>query len=162
MKQFFLLAVITIFSVNFATAQFEDVPKVVKTETTDETPTEGPIMTFDAMDIDYGTIAQNSEPLRKLKFENTGTEPLVIKNARGSCGCTVPIWPKEPILPGESEFLEIRYATNRIGPFSKTVTLTTNEPAATKHVIKVHGKVLKEEEQEAVPAAEPSIFGGGN
>jgi len=162
MRQFFLLAVISIFTMNFATAQFEDVPKVEKKETVDETPQEGPIMTFEANDVDYGTIAQNSEPLRKLKFENTGTEPLVIKNARGSCGCTVPIWPKEPILPGETEYLEIRYATNRIGPFSKKVTLTTNETSAKPHVIKVHGKVLKEEEQEAVPAAAPSIFGGGN
>jgi len=162
MRQFFLLAVLSIFTLNIATAQFKDVPKVDKQETKDEKPTEGPIMSLEAMDVDYGTIAQNSEPLRKLKFENTGTEPLVIKNARGSCGCTVPIWPKEPILPGETEFLEIRYATNRVGPFSKTVTLTTNEPSAKKHVIKVHGKVLKEDEQEAVPAAEPSIFGGGD
>ncbi len=162
MRQFFLLAVLSVFSVNLATAQFKDVPKVEKTETTEEVAKSGPIMTFEAMDVDYGTIEQNSEPLRKLKFENTGTEPLVIKNARGSCGCTVPIWPKEPILPGETEYLEIRYATNRKGPFSKTVTLTTNEVGTKPHVIKVHGKVLVEEEKEAVPAAEPSIFGGGS
>ena len=47
----------------------------------------GPVMTFEQTEIDYGTIAQGSDPLRKFKFKNTGTEPLVIKNARGSCGC---------------------------------------------------------------------------
>ena len=51
---------------------------------------DGPILELESTVVDYGTIEQNGEPLRKLKFTNTGTEPLVIKNARGSCGCTVP------------------------------------------------------------------------
>ena len=124
---------------------------------------DGPILELESTVVDYGTIEQNGEPLRKLKFTNTGTEPLVIKNARGSCGCTVPTWPKEPIMPGESSELEIRYATNRIGKFSKRVTLTTNEIGDPK-VITVKGHVLKAEEKESAPAAAPSIIktGGGN
>ena len=122
----------------------------------------GPVMELESTVVDYGTIAQNSEPLRKVSFTNTGREPLVISNARGSCGCTVPTWPKEPIMPGESADIEVRYATNRVGPFNKKITLTTNEGGEPK-VIKVTGTVLKEEVEESVPAGEPSMLnpGGG-
>lgn len=110
---------------------------------------------------DYGTIDYNGEPLRVVKFKNVGTEPLVIKNARGSCGCTVPVWPKEPILPGESSTIEIRYATNRVGKINKKVTITTNEEK--EHVIDVIGDVLPEKKVESgVPTVEPSLIKGGN
>ena len=118
----------------------------------------GPTMEIESLVLDYGTIEHNSEPLRVVKFTNTGTEPLVIKNARGSCGCTVPVWPKEPIMPGEESKIEIRYATNRVGKFSKTVTITTNE-IGDPQVITVKGHVLKE--KEGVPAAQPSILKSG-
>jgi hypothetical protein len=125
------------------------------------------VMTFDNgqydADCDYGTIEYNGEPLRVVKFKNTGTEPLIIKNARGSCGCTVPNWPKEPILPGETGQIEIRYATNRVGAIDKRVTVTTNEEK--EHIIKVIGKVLEQPKpavEEAVPAAAPSVIKGGN
>ena len=113
----------------------------------------GPVMTFESMTVDYGTIEQNADPLRIAKFTNTGDEPLIITNARGSCGCTVPVWPKEPIMPGESSTIEIRYATNRIGQFSKTVRISTNEEND-GHTITVKGKVLKKEEMEGVPGTE--------
>ena len=67
-------------------------------------------------------------------------------------------------MPGESSQIEIRYATNRVGPFTKTVKFSTNEVAnAPQHVIKVTGKVLKEEEEQSVPGTEPSMLspGGG-
>ena len=113
----------------------------------------GPIMTFESMTVDYGTIEQNGDPLRIVKFTNTGDEPLIITNARGSCGCTVPVWPKEPIMPGQESKIEIRYATNRIGQFSKTVRISTNEEND-GHTITVKGKVLKPEEIEGVPGTE--------
>lgn len=125
-----------------------------------EIPMDGPIMTFEKTDVDYGAIAQHAEPLRVVPFTNTGTEPLVIKSARGSCGCTVPDWPKEPIMPGETSQIEIRYATDRIGKFSKTVTITTNE-ASDPHVLKVFGNVSKSDDKESVPAAPASIITGG-
>ncbi len=127
-------------------------------------PTTKAIMTFEDGNhdttVDFGTLEQNGDPLRVVKFTNTGTEPLIIKNARGSCGCTVPTWPKEPILPGETSEIEIRYATNRIGKINKKVTITTNEEK--QHVISVVGKVLKKEEEKNVPEKEPSIIKGGN
>lgn len=116
---------------------------------------EGPTMNLESLVVDYGEIEQNSEPLRVLNFTNTGTAPLIIKSARGSCGCTVPEWPKEPIMPGEASTIEIRYATNRLGKFSKTVTLTTNEEGEPR-VIKVQGHVREGENN--VPEAPANIF----
>jgi len=122
----------------------------------------GPYMEFESLVVDYLVIDQHSEPLRTLKFTNTGDEPLVITNAKGSCGCTVPTWPKEPIMPGESSDIEIRYATNRLGKFTKTVKFTTNETAAApQHTIKVTGEVLKVEEEENVPTNEPNMLSPG-
>lgn len=118
----------------------------------------GAIMNFEATEVNYGVIDQGSDPLRKFHFTNTGTEPLVIKNAKGSCGCTVPKYPKEPILPGETSVIEVRYDTKRIGKFTKRVTLTTNE-GSEKRVLTIKGEVKKPPvEPEGVPASTPSIF----
>ncbi len=85
---------------------------------------------FEAKEINYGTIKQGSkndpEASRVFKFTNTGNAPLVITNAQGSCGCTVPSYPKEPIAPGETGEIKVTYDINRLGTFTKTVTLTTN------------------------------------
>ena len=111
----------------------------------------GPIMTFESLTVDYGEIEQHSEPLRVAKFTNTGDEPLVISNARGSCGCTVPDWPKEPVMPGESADIEIRYDTKRLGKINKTVTITTNQ-GSEPVVLRVKGQINKPAEEESVPA----------
>ena len=154
MKNLFLVCFLVFGIAAFANAQSETVPAVDKTEV----PADGPVMTFDKMVCDFGEIEQNSDRDRFIKFTNTGTEPLVISNARGSCGCTVPVWPKEPIMPGESSEIKISYATNRLGKINKTVTLTTNE-GGKPHVIKVIGMVNKKED--AVPTAPKSILGEG-
>jgi hypothetical protein len=109
----------------------------------------GPIATFEKTEMDYGKIKQGSEPLRIFTFKNTGTEPLIISNAQGSCGCTVPTYPKEPIMPGQTSKIEVRYDTQRVGGFTKSVTLTTNEANATR-VLTIKGEV------EAKPADAPA------
>ncbi|MCB0663291.1 MAG: DUF1573 domain-containing protein, partial [Saprospiraceae bacterium] len=81
-----------------------------------------------------------------------------IKNAKGSCGCTVPTWPREPIMPGESSAIEVRYDTNRVGPFTKRVTLTTNENGENTRVLTIKGKVNKKEEAPGVPAKSGNSF----
>jgi len=128
----------------------------------DAASSEGPVMEFNDTVVDYGTIVQSSEPFRVFNFTNTGNEPLVIKHAKGSCGCTVPTYPKEPILPGESNEIKVRYDTKRIGKFTKTVTLTTNEEVG-RRVITIKGEVLKPAaEPAAVPLNEPSILNNGS
>ncbi|MCX6275492.1 MAG: DUF1573 domain-containing protein, partial [Bacteroidetes bacterium] len=62
----------------------------------------------------------------EFKFKNTGKEPLVISNAKGSCGCTVPTWPKEPIMKGQTGVIKVHYDTKRVGAFTKTVTIESN------------------------------------
>lgn len=144
------------------TVTFAQADKAVKEAVKEAVaPAAGPVMEFEATEVDYGTIEQHSDPYRYFKFTNTGNEPLVIKHAKGSCGCTVPTYPKEPILPGETAEIKVRYATDRVGPFTKTVTLTTNEGSDTK-VLRIKGKVNKAPaEPDAIPAAAPSILGSG-
>ncbi|MBL7803211.1 MAG: DUF1573 domain-containing protein [Saprospiraceae bacterium] len=111
----------------------------------------GPSMSFQQTTVDYGTVEKGADPLRKFTFTNTGTEPLIIKSAKGSCGCTVPTYPKEPIMPGETNVIEVRYDTQRVGMFTKTVTITTNEATDT-HTLTIKGEVKAPATQESVPA----------
>ena len=92
---------------------------------------------------DFGKFKQDSETQYVLKFTNTGKEPLVITNAVGSCGCTVPDYPKHPIAPGESGDLSVVYKPGKQeGQQSKTVTVTANtEPSQT--VLRISAEVLK-------------------
>ena len=100
--------------------------------------------------MDYGTIEHNSDGARKFVFTNNGTEPLLIKNAKGSCGCTVPTWPREPIAPGITAEIGVKYATNRVGKFTKTITLTTN--ASKKPVIlTIKGEVNPAPKEDTAP-----------
>ncbi len=115
------------------------------------------VMAFDKTEIDYGKIDKGADPIRKFPFKNTGNEPLIIKNAKGSCGCTVPTWPKEPIMPGETGNIEVRYDTNREGAFTKTVTIETNEAVSTK-TLTIKGEVKVAPKQESVPATAPGLI----
>ncbi|MCD8528710.1 MAG: DUF1573 domain-containing protein [Chitinophagales bacterium] len=94
--------------------------------------------------INYGTIEQHSDGNREFVFTNTGKEPLIISKCQGSCGCTVPKCPTEPILPGETAKIKVKYATDRLGQFTKTVTVTSNAGEPTK-VIKITGNVIPKE-----------------
>ena len=86
----------------------------------------GPEMTFEKETHDYGTMKQGADGSCEFKFKNTGKEPLVITNAKGSCGCTVPTWPKEPIMKGQTGIIKVHYDTKRVGAFTKTVTIESN------------------------------------
>jgi len=88
----------------------------------------GPKIEFKAANntIDYGTVVKGKDTgVRTFEFTNTGDEPLVITSARSSCGCTVPQPPKEPIMPGKSSKIEVRY-NMAPGPISKTITVESN------------------------------------
>lgn len=112
----------------------------------------GAVLTFETEVIDYGTIPQNADGVRMFKFTNTGTAPLIISNAKGSCGCTVPSWPKQPINPGESGEIKVKYATNRLGPINKSVTVTSNSASPTT-VLRIKGNVI---EKKTTPVKEES------
>lgn len=99
-----------------------------------------PEITFEKDVYDYGTIKQGGEPNCEFKFKNTGKEPLIISSAKGSCGCTVPTYPKEPIMKGQTAVIKVHYDTKRVGAFTKTVTLESNAKTATK-VLTIKGVV---------------------
>jgi Protein of unknown function (DUF1573) len=83
-------------------------------------------MVFERTTIEYGTIQKGADGRRIFNFKNEENEPLVIKSAKSSCGCLVPTYPTDPIMPGESGTIEVNYDTQRVGVFTKTVTVVTN------------------------------------
>jgi len=103
---------------------------------------EGAGMVFETETIDYGTIAHNADGNRKFEFTNNGNKPLIITNTQGSCGCTVPTTPKEPIAPGAKGVIGVKYATDRVGTFTKTVTVTSNAEGMPTKVLTIKGTVL--------------------
>ncbi|MBR9846670.1 MAG: DUF1573 domain-containing protein [Algicola sp.] len=99
------------------------------------------IFDFEEDVIDYGNIAQNSNGVRTFKFTNKGNAPIVISHVKTTCGCTVPTYPKQAILPGESATIDIKYATSRIGSFSKSITVISNADDSQKK-LRIKGNVI--------------------
>lgn len=104
---------------------------------------DAPVFKFEKEVIDYGEIEKDADGKRIFKFTNTGKSPLIISSVKGSCGCTVPSHSAKPIMPGEEGEIEVKYATNRLGAFSKTVTITSNASESIK-VLTIKGRVNKE------------------
>ncbi len=98
---------------------------------------------FSEMEHDFGDVYQDSKNEYIFKFKNTGNEPLIIENAVGSCGCTVPEYPKEPIKPGEEGEIKVVYSPGKQkAQQQKTVTITANtEPITTQ--LKIKANVLE-------------------
>jgi hypothetical protein len=146
---------LTVLGVNTSNAQ--EAKKVKGTlETKAVAPKlEGAGIVFENETIDYGTIEHNSNGERKFVFTNNGNKPLIISNAQGSCGCTVPTTPKEPIAPGAKGEIGVKYATDRVGAFTKTVTVSSNAEGQPTKVLTIKGTVLPDPTP-AVPATPKS------
>jgi len=109
---------------------------------------EGPIPSFEFAEEkhDFGTIKDGDVVEHTFEFTNTGQAPLIISNAKATCGCTVPEWPREPIPVGESGKIKVRFnSKNKPGIQNKTVTLTANTWPTTKR-ISIKANVVKEGE----------------
>ena len=103
---------------------------------------EPPKMSFEQVYYDFGNIKQGEKVSFSFQFENTGESPLVIEDAYASCGCTVPEYNKEPILPGEKGYIEVIFdSSGRRGNQYKTVGIKTNEPE-NKHRLTIKANVL--------------------
>jgi len=103
---------------------------------------EGAKIEFAKETHDYGEVKHGGNGQCTFEFTNTGSEPLIIQNAKGSCGCTVPQWPKEPIAPGASAEITVKYDTKRPGAINKSVTITSNAVNTPVKVIRIKGNVL--------------------
>ncbi len=99
------------------------------------------VFEFETETIDYGTINKNDDGNRTFVFVNKGSAPIIISKIKSSCGCTVPTYSKKPIHPGERGEINVRYATNRVGAISKTITVLSNASEVQKP-LKIKGKVL--------------------
>lgn len=100
-----------------------------------------PVITFDKEVFDFGTVEEGHVVETSFKVTNSGKSNLVITDAKATCGCTVPTWPKEPIKPGETADVIVKFNTSgKPNKQSKTVTLTTNT-AKGQEQVKVTGMV---------------------
>lgn len=103
-----------------------------------------PVFEFEETELNFGSIKQGQKVEHSFKFKNTGEGDLVITDAKGSCGCTVPTYPEDPIKPGGSGVIEVVFDSDgKSGEQNKTVTLTANtSPTAT--VLTLKGTVVAE------------------
>ena len=95
---------------------------------------------FEKIVHDYGTIVQGGDGNSEFRFTNKGKTPLILSNVTASCGCTVPEWPKEPIAPGKTESIKVKYNTNTVGVFNKSITVKSNAINTTV-VLQIKGNV---------------------
>ncbi len=105
----------------------------------------GPAKFFwESTTIDFGTVKKGDEnsATKYFRFKNIGSQPLIISECKGSCGCTVPTCPTTPIQAGQEGSIMVHYDVNRVGPFTKTVTVTSNAANAGE-ALKITGTVVE-------------------
>jgi len=105
-----------------------------------------PKANFDKLVNDFGEIPQGIPKTAEFKLTNNGKEPLLIQSAKASCGCTNLQYSQEPILAGKSTNISATYNAAAVGPFTKTITVTTNADA-TPVVLQIKGTVLAKKEE---------------
>lgn len=138
-KTFGMLAIATLVlsssCKNEAASDKIDPTNVEKTVAENAATGKFPLVKFDKTEFDFGTINEGDKPETEFTITNDGEVDLIIINAQGSCGCTVPVWPKEPIKPGDSAPLKVSFnSSGKPGQQQKTVTLTTNSKEGSEKV----------------------------
>ena len=138
MKTTLLSIVFILFTVQFVSAQQSVNPAT-------SSPTSFADIRFDKTTHDYGTIYQGGDGNCVFKFTNTGKEPLVLSSVKSSCGCTVPKWTSEPILPGKTGEILVTYDSNRLGTIAKQITVISNAQTSTI-VLNIQGQIIQKPE----------------
>ena len=150
-KVVFILSVVVVFTSALGAQTFIDLNQGVKHEVTEPNQDSKAEMKFETDFHNFDTIEYGGNGTFEFKFKNTGTEPVIISNAQGSCGCTVPTYPKDvPIKPGESQAIKVTYDTKRPGTFTKTVTVNSNSKDPIK-VLTIKGYVRPKPVEVAFP-----------
>jgi len=121
----------------------------------EQSKSNGPEIKFSKLVHDYGVIYQDGDGESEFEFKNVGKEPLILSNVTSTCGCTVPSWPKEPIMPGKTAVIKVKYNTGRVGPINKTVTVLSNAEENPKVELRIQGQV-KPKQEEALPDKQQS------
>ena len=143
MKKGFTIAASLLFMVSATFAQ-------PVTDSKSNENTNAPVITFEKSVNDYGTLFVGGDGNSEFEFTNTGKEPLILSSVRSSCGCTVPSWPREPILPGKKGVITVKYDTKRMGPINKSVTVMSNAKNPTE-VLRLSGNIIKKPEESTIP-----------
>lgn len=111
---------------------------------------------FKSDTVDYGTIEKGADGLRVFEFTNTGDAPLIVSKVTSSCGCTVPKWSKDPILPGQKGEIQVKYDTNRVNPIRKTITVISNTNTPTV-ALKIKGEVIDSSKESVLEKKDKSV-----
>lgn len=98
-------------------------------------------ITFEKLEHDYGDVSKGGNGETSFTYKNTGKAPLVLSNIRSSCGCAVPFWSREPLMPGQSANIKVKYNTANVGPINKSITVESNA-ITNRIVLKIKGKVI--------------------
>ena len=141
MKKLFILIIIMLFGIS----SYSQEGLIKKAE-----------ITFDKTIINYGTIDKGANGVRDFVFTNTGNAPLIISNVKSTCGCTIPKKPEKPILPGESDKIQVKYDTKRIGFIRKSISVTSNASNPSV-VLKITGQVIADTEKTGLENKKKSI-----
>ncbi|MCF7567212.1 DUF1573 domain-containing protein [Sabulilitoribacter arenilitoris] len=112
---------------------------------------------FKSETIDYGTIEKGSDGVRIFEFTNTGNAPLIISKVSSTCGCTIPKKPNEPILPGQTGEIEVKYDTKRVMPIRKTITVISNAETPTV-ALKIKGVVVDSSKESVLEKKDKSVI----
>lgn len=112
---------------------------------------------FKTETIDYGTIEKGADGVRVFEFTNTGNAPLIISKVSSTCGCTIPKKPKEPILPGKTGEIEVKYDTKRVMPIRKTITVISNAETPTV-ALKIKGLVVDSSKESVLNKKNKSVI----
>jgi hypothetical protein len=110
---------------------------------------------FEALEINYGDIAKGANGVRVFRFKNTGTAPLIISDVQKTCGCTSPSFTNTPVMPGETGEIQVKYDTQRLGAFSKFVTVHSNALEQQMVQLKIFGNI---KESENLPECQKTLF----
>ncbi len=99
------------------------------------------VLREEAGSLTFGKVKKNAPCVINIRLENHSTDMLVISNIRGSCGLSIPAWPRRPILPGESANIQIRYDSSRVGVINRNVVIQANTFTTAK-VLKMEGEIV--------------------
>ena len=144
MKKFALICLFATMAFGFANAQETEKKEI---------PANGPKISFTEMEHNYGTIQKGGNGECEFVVKNEGNEPLILQNVKASCGCTTPSYTQKPVMPGQEGTIKVKYNTNNVGGFSKTVTVTSNAVDNPRVVLRIKGNV----KQDAAPANQPAV-----
>lgn len=137
MKKYIFLLISCSFLSAFTYAQTSNIPADTKI-----IAKKMPKISFKQVEHDFGNIPQGKPVSIAFEFKNTGKTPLILSHVQASCGCTVPQYSKEPVLPGKTGTIQIEYNAATVGAFAKTITVTSNADEPSK-ILTIRGTVVE-------------------